>query len=177
MENNENEFQNGSGNDNAPSSDPFGAVDNSAYTQADDPFASVQNNSTYTQSETNYGADNGFTQATNNGSYVEPMSANQGSQAFAIASMVLGIISLVCCCLGNISLIMAIVSIVLGIITLVKKMPGKGMAIAGLICSGFSVVIYIVLVIIGIALGSAVSATDLKDLEQLMKELENAQYY
>lgn len=176
MENNENEFQNGTNNENVPSSDPFASVDN-AYAQADDPFASVQNNTDNGYTQSNYGAENGFTQATNTGSYVEPMPSSNEGQAFAIAGMVLGIVSLVCCCLGEISLIMAIVGLVLSIISIVKKKPGKGMAVAGIICASLSLVIYIVLFIIGIALGSAISASDLQDFEQLMREIENAKYY
>ena len=188
MGNNENEFKNDLENDNMSSSDPFGAIDNGAYTQSDDPFATIENNAytqssdpfassqsdnTYTQSDMNYGADNGYTRVNNNGAYFEPAPETQG---FAIASMTLGIIYLVCCCLGNISLIMAIVSIVFGIIALVKKAPGKGMAIAGIICSGLAVLIYIAAAIIVIAVGKSISPADLQEFEQLIKELERAQY-
>lgn len=148
MENNEKDFENDL-NTNV-SQDSFKSEESNT---SSDPFAA---------------ADGGYTQATNSGSYVQPPQ-NQENQGFAIASMVLGIISLVCCCLGNISLIMAIVSIVFGVITLVKKKPGRGMAIAGIICSSISVVIYIALLIIGLAVGASLSPSDIEELEQYLK--------
>ena len=68
----------------------------------------------------------------------------------AITSMILGILSILCCCysfaplLKFVPITFAIASIIFGVIALVKDYAGKGMAIAGVICAG----IYIVLVII-----------------------------
>ena len=59
-----------------------------------------------------------------------------------------GIISLLCCCLGLFSAILAIAAIVLGIITLCFKYDGKGMAIAGIATGGVAVVIVIASLII-----------------------------
>lgn len=159
MENNEKDFENGSAPENSnESTDPFASADPFASTDpfgSEDPFASM---------------DNGYTRVTNNGSYVQPP-REQENQGFAIASMVLGIISLVCCCLGWISAIMAILSIIFGVITLVKKKPGKGMAIAGIICSSFAIVIYIVLVVISLAIGSSLSHSDIQELERYLENL------
>ena len=65
----------------------------------------------------------------------------------AIASLVCGILSLLCCplaccgsCCGGLNVLLAIASIVLGIIALVKAFDGKGMAIAGLVCGGIALV-------------------------------------
>lgn len=68
----------------------------------------------------------------------------------AIASLVCGILSLLCCpfaccgsCCGGPNVLLAIASIVLGIIALVKAFDGKGMAIAGLVCGGIALVFMI----------------------------------
>ncbi len=71
-----------------------------------------------------------------------------GNIGFAIASLVCGIISLLCCCLGLFSAVLAIAAIVLGIITLCFKYDGKGMAIAGIATGGVAIVIVVFSLII-----------------------------
>lgn len=80
-------------------------------------------------------------------------SGNEGSgKGFSIASMVLGICSLVFTCLSWLDLLVSIPGLVLGAIALYKKKPGKGMAIAGLVCSIVSTVMILILYF---ALGAA----------------------
>jgi hypothetical protein len=152
MENNENEIQNNSnaGNDNG-------------FTQGSDPFANVNNN--------------GYTQAPNNGYNMngQPMGnpygqppQEQGGQGMAIAGMVLGIISLVCCCSGYFALVIGIVGFVLSLIVLVQKKPGKGMAIAGIICASIAVITILALLMIGRSV-----STD--ELQRMLQEIQNAQ--
>lgn len=83
----------------------------------------------------------------------------EGSKALSIASMVLGIVAIVLCfCVPWLPLILGIVAVVLGGIALAKKMPGKGMAIAGLVTGLIAVAIYIiVIVIVGAAFASVSS--------------------
>ncbi|HOV40538.1 MAG TPA: DUF4190 domain-containing protein [Oscillospiraceae bacterium] len=69
----------------------------------------------------------------------------------SIASMVLGILSILFFCIPYISIPLAIVGLILGIISLVKKQGGKGMAIAGVICSAIGFVIGIIIIIMAIA--------------------------
>ena len=57
------------------------------------------------------------------------------SGGFGIASMICGILSIITCCVWCLSVPLAIVSIILGILQLTKG-AAKGMAIAGIICSG-----------------------------------------
>lgn len=66
-------------------------------------------------------------------------------KGFAIASLVLGILSLVLCCVGG--GVFGIIGLVLGIISLVKKESKMGMAIAGIITSSFGIIIGIVMLI------------------------------
>lgn len=150
MENNENDIQNGSNTDGG-------------YKPESDPFANAGNN--------------GFTQAPNGGYNMngQPMGnpypqnqPPQEGQGMAIAGMVLGIISLVCCCSGYIALVIGIVGFVLSLIVLLQKKPGKGMAIAGIICSAVAVISIVVLMMIGRSVNTA-------ELQRMLQELENMQ--
>lgn len=60
------------------------------------------------------------------------------SKGLSIAAMVLGIISMLCCCIG---FPFAIIGLILAIIALVKGKGGKGMAIAGLVTSIITLII------------------------------------
>ncbi len=66
-----------------------------------------------------------------------------GNIGFAIASMICGIFSIVCCCFTLFSAVLAVAAVVLGIITLCFKYDGKGMAIAGIATGGVGLVIVI----------------------------------
>lgn len=66
---------------------------------------------------------------------------NNGGSGLAIASMVLGIVALVmACCFWFISGPCAVVGVILGAVSLAGQKPGKGMAIAGVVCSIVSLV-------------------------------------
>lgn len=67
----------------------------------------------------------------------------QPSNGLAIASLVLGIISVLITwipLIGMLGTVLAVVGLVLGILAL-QKPGGRGMAIAGLVCAGFSLII------------------------------------
>ena len=72
--------------------------------------------------------------------YEEPV---QESRGFGIASMVLGIISLVlfCTCCN---LLLAVLAIVFGIIHLVRCKSGKGFGIAGIVTAALSIIFFFV---------------------------------
>ena len=72
----------------------------------------------------------------------------------AITSLVLGILSVICCCFG-LGWITAIPGIIFGIIAIAKKYAGKGCAIAGIICSAIAIVAAIVSLIVTIAFGAS----------------------
>ncbi len=72
-----------------------------------------------------------------------------GSIGFSIASMVCGILSLLCCCFDEIGLILGIAAIVLGVITLREEHDGNGMAIAGITTGAIGLIIAIGFLIIG----------------------------
>ena len=83
----------------------------------------------------------------------------QQSIGLAVAGMVLGIVALVfSCCVPYITFICALVGCILSGISLAKHKGGKGMAIAGLVCSIIGLVPAIIVVIAGASLLSAVGA-------------------
>jgi len=69
------------------------------------------------------------------------MEENNGSKGLAIASLVLGILSLCSCCS---CFPLAIIGLIISIVVLVQKKNGKGLAIAGLITSAVALVVFIV---------------------------------
>ena len=72
-----------------------------------------------------------------------------GYIGFSIASLICGILSIICCCLPLFSAVLAIAAVVLGIITLCFKYDGKGMAIAGIITGGIGFLVVIAMFVIG----------------------------
>ena len=74
--------------------------------------------------------------------------AGNGSPGFGIASLVLGILSLICCCFWPVSLTCGIVAIILGIVAVYNKYDGKGMAIAGIVLGAISIVFMILLLVL-----------------------------
>ena len=120
--------------------------------------------------------DGGYTQAPNNynmngqpmgNPYGQP---EQGNQGFAIAGMVLGIVSLVCCCSGYFALVLGIIGFILSLVSLIQKKPGKGMAITGIVCSSIAFILIIVLTVIGNSV-----ALNPTELDELMDRLESLQ--
>ncbi len=62
---------------------------------------------------------------------------------FAIAGMVLGIVSIVCCCSPFVGGVTGVLGLIFSIMVLVQKKPGKGMAIAGAICAAIGLILVV----------------------------------
>lgn len=78
---------------------------------------------------------------------------------FAIAGMVIGILSLVlCCCSEYIGLVLGILAIIFSIIA--KKQGPSGMATAGLICGIIALVLSVVSYYIGIPCSKLLKGCD-----------------
>ncbi|MCM1220420.1 MAG: DUF4190 domain-containing protein [Lachnospiraceae bacterium] len=74
---------------------------------------------------------------------------SNGGAGMAIAAMVLGIFGLLLgCCLPPVSIVIAVVSIILAAMAIKKNQDGKGMAIAGLVCSAIAVLMDIIFLVI-----------------------------
>lgn len=97
---------------------------------------------------------------------VEEPKRKGGYIGFSIASMVCGILSIICCCLAIYGIILAIAAIVLGIVTLCFKYDGKGMAIAGIILGGLGLILA-VFWFISVSFGSASTSGILEEFSEL----------
>ncbi len=62
-----------------------------------------------------------------------------GGSGLSIASMVLGIISLLTICFINYCLVLGISGIIFGGVSIYRKNQGKGFAIAGIVCSSIAI--------------------------------------
>ena len=82
-------------------------------------------------------------------SYTEYTSDDEGGGniGFAIASMVCGCLSILCCFGTCVSWVFSIVAIVLGVITITKKYDGRGFAIAGIVTAGVGVILSIIMTV------------------------------
>lgn len=102
----------------------------------------------------NYSNYNGYSnQPPGSGAPAAPMDG--GAVGLAITSLVLGIVALlVVCCVSVwwVSVLCAIAGIVFGVLSLGRHMGGKGMAIAGIVCSIVALVTEIVILIVGVGL-------------------------
>lgn len=101
---------------------------------------------------------------------------NKSQNGYAIASLVLGILSIVCCCSPYISAAMGVISIVFFVID--KKNTGKanGMAIAGLICGIFGLFMAVISIIVSFTSFSESFLNDyMSMLESMMSDIENMQ--
>jgi len=76
--------------------------------------------------------------------YGLPQSPPQG---WAIASLVLGVISITSCCFYVLSLIFGIAAIVTGVMALRKEGGGKGIAIAGIVTGGIGLLLTLMFIL------------------------------
>ena len=77
----------------------------------------------------------------------------------SIASMVCGICALVfTCCIPYVPQILVILGVIFAGVSLSKHMGGKGMAIAGLVCSLIALAIYAIALLTGYAFLSSLSS-------------------
>lgn len=75
-----------------------------------------------------------------------------GNPVLSIVALVLGVLALVCLCKPEISCISGALAIVLSGVAIAKKMPGKAMAIAGLVLAIVAIAIELAIKITGNAL-------------------------
>ncbi len=105
------------------------------------------------------------------------MENERPSSAFAIISLVCGIVALVCgccgfcCCGGWLGVFLSVAAIVLGILSLNREEGDKGMAIAGIICGSVALIIAIAMILIGSFLPDVDSRTIENYVERIEEEL------
>ncbi len=122
----------------------------------------------YTQDNT-YGNNSAYGYSSSQTQYYSTEDTDKvtgGNIGVSIASMVCGILSIVCCCATYFSLALAIAAIVLGVISIVKKYDGQGMAIAGVATGGVGIM-FVVLTFIFTFASFGTSSI----MEEIMNEL------
>lgn len=102
---------------------------------------------------------------------------NPGS-GFAIAAMIVGILSMTLCCVGG--FLIGIVGIILGIVSMSRKESGRGMAIAGIVTSviGILIGVFILVEVLAVAVGIGnMSEDDLNEFRnEIYEEMERQGY-
>ena len=93
-----------------------------------------------------------------------------GSKVFGIISLICGILAVLCMCCGWIGIILGVAAVVLGIISIKKQEDAKGMAIAGIVCGGIGLLIAIIILIAG----SALSSIDPDSIQQYVEQIEES---
>lgn len=93
---------------------------------------------------------------------------DKGPQGYSIASLVCGILGLLCCCCGWIGLVISVAGIILGIISLNKNCEGRGMAIAGIVCGGIGALVALTGVIVAAATGSIADSLNVDELYDII---------
>jgi hypothetical protein len=111
--------------------------------------------------------------------YQPPPPPAGASTGLAIASLVLGILSVPCFCFTWFDLPLAIVAIILGVLALNKVKTGqgggKGMATAGLILGSIGLILALVLIIVGFVAGPAIQQRLLHFQQQVQQQQQQIQ--
>ena len=128
----------------------YGQPGQNPYNQGYNPNMGQPNyNSPYMQNQyQNYGNPYPY----NNGFNMQPERKGSG---LSIASMVLGIISLVTFCYFIVSIPCAVLSLIFGIVAKSKGSGGQGMALAGIITSSIGLLFTVLFIIYAISIGEA----------------------
>jgi len=97
-------------------------------------------------------------------------------KGFAIAGMVLGIVSIVCCCSPLIGGVTGVLGLIFSIIVLTQKKPGKGMAIAGVICAAIGLLLVICMLFANNSMMEYIESNG--GMENFLRDLEtNGDFY
>ena len=88
--------------------------------------------------------------------------APQPKHGFAVASLVLGILSIVLCCCSYAGIICGILGLIFSILAK-KEGNTEGINKAGLVLSIIGVAIFVILIVIGLIIGNAIDWQELAD--------------
>ncbi|MCI5586372.1 MAG: DUF4190 domain-containing protein [Lachnospiraceae bacterium] len=168
MDNEFKEFDNQNKNDVNDGNNQNSQIQNYSNAQNQD-YNSYQNQNYNNYQNNGYNNMNGTSGQQN---YYGNEPATETPSGMAIAGLVLGILSMVCCCIWYVSAILAILALVFSIITVVKNKPGKGMAIAGIVCGAIGLVMAIVVVIGVIGYTRTMSPKDLQNMINNIESME-----
>lgn len=92
------------------------------------------------ESENNYTSEN---QTTETAAYKSAMKGQVASRGWSVASLILSIVSLICCCFPWGGMVFAVLGIIFAIVSRKRLGYFDGLAVAGLITAIFSIVIMV----------------------------------
>ena len=126
------------------------------------------------------GPDDGFKQANTYQNTQQNLAqmhsqSTESASGFAIAGMICGILSIICCCAWYISGILGILGLVFSIMVIVRNLPGKGLAIAGVICAAIGLILAIGLLVFALSLDRGLSSVSPSEWRSLIDSIENMQ--
>ena len=128
-----------------------------------------QNNYSYGENQNNNQSNYSY----GGGQYPQYEEQPSGNRGMAIASLVVGILSILCCCCVYLSVILGIVGIVLAVLSRPKDGKFEGVAMGGLICSIVGLVLGVILIIVNVATQNSADYTQMMDMYmQMLQELE-----
>lgn len=73
-----------------------------------------------------------------------PSESESTARVLGVVALVCGILSLICCCSSNVSIICALAAVICGILSIKKANTYRGIAMAGIICGSIALVIVII---------------------------------
>ena len=106
-----------------------------------------------------------------NYSYGQMPEQKPSANACQIISLILGILSIICCCFGIISTVFAIAGIILAIVGNKKQKHGVGTG--GLVCSIIGLVLSLIILAISFAGRSYVAPRTMDEIFDYLEELED----
>lgn len=122
---------------------------------------------TYSDMSLNGNPNMNFAGQQNMGNYQQQR--NEGTDVLAVISLVMGILSLVCCCMGF-GILFGIAGIILGGISISSR-GGKGVAIGGLVTSIIGTVFSLIVIIyVVFVYSTVVSNPDFKDIMENVQD-------
>lgn len=157
--NNNNDNFNNSGYNNNYNNDGF---NNNSYNNDSNNFHNNYNNGFHNNSYNNNDFNNNYNQAPN------------GTNGYAVASLVLGIISIPFGCCYGLGLIFSIISIIFGVVSR-KSNGGKlpGMSLAGIICSVLGIICSLFMIFAVIVTLSTYDFTNM-DINEIINSIEGS---
>lgn len=105
----------------------------------------------------------------------DPNMFQEKNSGIGIASLIIGIVSICCCCVWYIGAMLGIVGLALGIVALKDNPKQKGIAIAGIVTSSvglFLTIIFVITMIVLSLVGDGASGSS-NDLDAIRKGLDS----
>ncbi len=110
----------------------------------------------FTQSDTRQNVNQNMNQNMNQNANQNDSQSTEQASGYAIAGFVFGLFAILCCCVPWLSFVCAILGLVFSIIAKVKKLPGGGLAIAGIVCSAVGIALSLTAIVAGLVIGFGV---------------------